>query len=83
MNKAPALLALALSSLLLGAQALGAEALKGEVRGAGAPIADSSVTLWAAGTGAPKELGYTRTDAAGRFAFGACMPTEGTPASIW
>jgi hypothetical protein len=60
-------IALAASGLLLGGPALAAEHLKGEVLGGGAPIADSTVTLWAAGQAAPKELGRTRTDAEGRF----------------
>ncbi len=38
--------------------------------GGGAPIADATVTLWAAGEGAPKELGRARTDAQGRFDLG-------------
>ena len=33
-----------------------ADRIEGQVLGAGAPIANSSVTLWAAGTGAPRQL---------------------------
>jgi hypothetical protein len=69
--KQPSLpIALAVSGLLLGGPALAAEHLKGQVLGGGAPIADSTVTLWAAGQAAPKELGRTRTDAEGRFSLG-------------
>ena len=70
MHKANTLIALAVASLLLGGPAAAAESLKGEVLGGGAPIADSTVTLWAAGEGAPKELGRARTDAEGRFDLG-------------
>jgi hypothetical protein len=46
-----------------------AASLHGQVLGAGAPIAESTVTLWAAGQAAPKELGRTHTDANGHFTF--------------
>src|SRR5262245_225246 len=49
--------------------------LRGQVLGAGAPIAGSTVTLWAAGPGQPKLLGQTRTDANGRFS----ITPSGTP----
>jgi hypothetical protein len=70
MNRPSLLITLAASGLLLGGSALAAEALKGEVLVGGAPVADSTVTLWAAGEGAPKELGRARTDAEGRFDLG-------------
>ena len=35
--------------------------------GAGAPIANSTVTLWAASAGAPKQVAQAHTDADGRF----------------
>jgi hypothetical protein len=41
--------------------------LAGQVFGAGAPIRGSTVTLWAAGSGAPKELAQARTDSDGGF----------------
>lgn len=44
-----------------------ADTLKGQVLGAGAPIANSSVTLWAASAGAPKQLAQARSDTDGRF----------------
>lgn len=45
-----------------------ADSVKGQVLGAGAPIASSEVTLYAATRGAPKELARARTNAGGRFA---------------
>src|SRR5258708_1115811 len=45
--------------------------LRGQVLGGGAPIANSTVTLWAASAGAPRQLGQTRTGADGRFALNA------------
>jgi hypothetical protein len=47
--------------------ASGPDNLKGRVLGAGAPIAGSTVTLWAASSGASKELAQARTGADGRF----------------
>jgi len=44
-----------------------AVSLKGQVLGAGAPIANSTVTLWAAGEGAPTQLTQTQTGDDGRF----------------
>ena len=77
MRKTSIFLAFAVSSLLLGGPALAAEELKGEVLGGGAPIADSTVTLWAAGPEAPKELGRTRTNAEGRFELSIAHPHGG------
>ena len=74
MHKPSILTVFAASSLLLGGSALAAEELKGEVLGGGAPIADSTVTLWAAGQDAPKEVARTRTDAEGRFELSMAHP---------
>jgi hypothetical protein len=41
--------------------------LAGIVQGAGLPIADSTVTLYAAGTGAPTRLAQSKTDDNGAF----------------
>jgi len=41
--------------------------IQGQVMGGGAPIAGSTVTLWAATADAPKQLGQTRSGADGRF----------------
>ena len=46
-----------------------AEALDGQVLVGGKPVANSTVTLWAAGSGAPQQLAQARTDADGRFVF--------------
>ena len=68
------LAALVASNLLLAGPA-SAAAIKGQVFGAGAPIAGSTVTLWAASPGDPKQLAQTRTGTDGRFALSA----GGTP----
>ncbi|MGO9829789.1 MAG: hypothetical protein ACLPJH_06575 [Myxococcaceae bacterium] len=54
--------------------ALAADSLKGQVLGAGAPIANSTVTLWAAGVGAPMELAQTRTSGDGQFQMAVQLP---------
>ncbi|MDS4040663.1 MAG: hypothetical protein RKP20_05750 [Candidatus Competibacter sp.] len=77
MHKSSVLTAFAVSSLLLGGPALAVEELKGEVLGGGAPIADSTVTLWAAGLEAPKELARTRTNTEGRFELSIARPHGG------
>jgi len=47
------------SAYAAGAAVLGQ--IRGEVTGAGAPIANSTVTLWAANDGAPRQLGQAQT----------------------
>jgi hypothetical protein len=66
-----AVFALAAAGLLSGASAVSAASLKGQVLGAGEPVAQSTVTLWAASAGAPKQLAQVRTDAQGRFSLTA------------
>src|SRR5271169_2206006 len=44
-----------------------ADTLNGKVLGGGQPIANSTVTLWAASGGAPTQLGQARTGADGSF----------------
>jgi hypothetical protein len=44
-----------------------ADSVEGQVLGAGAPIAKSTVTLWAASPDAPKQLAQTQTGDDGRF----------------
>ena len=44
-----------------------ADPINGRVAGGGAPIAGSTVTLWAASAGLPRQLAETRTDTDGRF----------------
>src|SRR5512135_3058838 len=41
--------------------------VRGQVLGGGKPIANSTVTLWEASDGAPKQLAQARTNADGRF----------------
>ena len=55
------------SGLPFGGRILAAD-IKGQVLGGGAPIAQSTVTLWAASAGAPKQVAQTKTDKDGRFA---------------
>ncbi|MCC8999636.1 MAG: LysM peptidoglycan-binding domain-containing protein, partial [Candidatus Contendobacter sp.] len=51
--------------------AASAGSLKGQVLGGGAPIVNSTVTLWMASAGTPKQLAQVRTDADGQFALSA------------
>ncbi len=55
------------SMLSLIAGTVAADALEGKVLGGGQPIANSTVTLWAAGDGAPQQLGQARTGSDGGF----------------
>ena len=48
-----------------------ADSISGQVVGAGAPIVGSTVTLWAEGSGAPRQLAQARSGADGRFALTA------------
>jgi DNA-binding beta-propeller fold protein YncE len=57
------------------APASATETLKGQVLGGGAPVANSTVTLWAASAGAPTELAQTKTNKDGRFE----MRLKGSP----
>ena len=41
--------------------------IKGQVQGGGGPIANSTVTLWAASVNAPAQMAQVKTDANGRF----------------
>jgi hypothetical protein len=53
--------------VLLAAPAFAADSINGQVVGAWAPIVGSTVTLWAEGASAPRQLAQTRTGADGRF----------------
>jgi len=54
-----------------------AATLGGQVQGGGAAIAGSTVTLFAAGTGTPRQLAQTRSGADGRFTLTApAAPTD-------
>jgi len=59
-------LAFAFFAVLL-AQAAGAQQIQGKVAGGGGPIAGSTVTLWAAGAGAPAKLAETSSADDGAF----------------
>ena len=43
------------------------DTVRGQVLGAGAPVAKSTVTLWQASAGAPRQLAQAKTDNEGRF----------------
>jgi streptogramin lyase len=58
------------AGLLSSAPALGAE-IQGEVLSATGPITGSTVTVWAAGASAPRQLAQARTGADGHFALNA------------
>jgi hypothetical protein len=60
----------------------GVKSINGQVLGAGAPIAGSAVTLWAASAGAPKQLGQAQTGADGRFVLNATA-AAGDDASLY
>jgi hypothetical protein len=59
--------ALFVASLLLTVSALAADTIKGQVLGAGTPIAKSTVTLWEATANTPKKLAETKTNDDGGF----------------
>jgi hypothetical protein len=63
-------IAAAVASVLVNAQAMAAD-IAGNVQCAGSPIAGSTVTLHAAGEGAPTQLAQSRTDANGAFTLNA------------
>ena len=68
--------------LSLVAGAATADTLDGQVLGGGLPVADSTVTLWAAGSGPPLQMAQARTDADGRFAFNS-TGAPGADASLY
>jgi hypothetical protein len=59
--------AFAIGSLVSAVPALAAAGINGQVLGGGAPVANSTVTLWSATASAPAQLGQARTGADGRF----------------
>jgi streptogramin lyase len=58
---------LLVASVLPAVLASAADSIKGRVLGGGAPIASSTVTLWAEGADAPKQLAQAQTGNDGRF----------------
>ncbi len=71
----------ALASALAAGQAA-ADGISGRVLGGGAPIANSTVTLWTATAGAPAELGQAKTGADGNFSLNATV-APATNASLY
>src|SRR5215471_12781163 len=73
-------IAFAMSSSMSAVSALAAASLNGQVLSGGGPVANSTVTLWAANAAAPTQLGQARTGADGRFTIAATAvpPTDGT-----
>jgi hypothetical protein len=59
--------ALLVASVLPAGSASAAGSIKGQVLGGGAPIAQSTVTLWEASADAPRKLTETKTNAEGQF----------------
>ena len=76
-NRRSIRVALAVHCAIAAAPAFAAT-IGGQVLGAGAPIANSAVTLWAASTGVPKQLAQARTGADGRFTINAPAASTGT-----
>ena len=62
-----------LVAMLVGvaSQAPAAVRIDGQVQAGGGPVASSTVTLWAASAGEPKQLAQAKTSADGSFALGA------------
>ena len=60
-------LALVLCSIAFIGRIVAEDTIHGQVLGGGAPIANSTVTLWEASADAPKQLGQARTNGDGRF----------------
>jgi len=73
--------ALVATSVLSLSSALAAERIKGQVLGAGTPIANSTVMLFAATAGAPKQLAQGKTGADGGFTLAA--PAPGKDATLY
>jgi streptogramin lyase len=66
--------ALIVSGALVAASVRPEQTIHGQVVGAGAPIANSTVTLWEASAGEAKKLAYTQTGPNGRFQLRAGRP---------
>jgi len=74
------LVALGAASLSFSSQALAAD-IRGQVLGGGAPIAQSTVTLFEASAGNSRQLAQTKSDDEGRFAINQYAGASGTPGS--
>ena len=73
-----------LGAMLLGAASEGLAAVRidGQVQAGGGPVASSTVTLWAASAGEPKQLAQAKTSADGSFALSADT-TSGPGVSLY
>src|SRR5262247_1546625 len=70
-------LTVGLTAAVLGCACAPSEAavrLEGQVQAGGGPVANSTVTLWVASTGEPRQIGQTRTSSDGRFTLGSDEP---------
>src|SRR5215475_1033179 len=71
-------LLIAVSAVYIGTSVSEAATITGQVLGAGAPIANSTVTLHAASAGNPQQLGQVRSGADGRFSISAPSVPSGS-----
>ena len=69
--------ALVVFAISLAGTACAADNIEGQVLGAGAPIAKSTVTLWSASADAPQQLAQTQTGDDGHFSLSAEGSREG------
>ena len=69
-----ALLSLGAAAITTVNPAAAQSSLKGRVLGAATPVANATVTLWAASVGAARELAHSQTGADGRFELLAVAP---------
>ncbi len=67
LNRKAAMVALVFSCLCPAVQGFGADHINGQVTGGGAPIANSTVTLWEASADAPRKIDAAKTSGDGRF----------------
>ena len=67
LHKNLALTVTLLSAILLATVATGEDTINGRVLGGGLPIANSTVTLWEASAGTPKQISQSKSDGDGRF----------------
>jgi len=73
---------LAITTVLFAGSAFAADHISGQVLGAGAPIAKSTVVLWEASANAPKKLAEAATDEQGRFEIRSTA-THGSDTSLY
>lgn len=73
LNKRQFVVGLLIFSCLVCASGPSAAAVRieGLVQGGGGPVANSTVTLWAANAGQPRQLAHASTDADGQFQLGS------------